>query len=67
MRAAWLRTSQQQEMRTSFRAGDPEPIRTCLLWEVDANCTARESLTDRWDHSDELTAKTPELLMTLGK
>ena len=27
----------------NFRAGDPEPIRTCLLCEVDTNCTARES------------------------
>lgn len=36
----------------NFRAGNMEPARTCLLCEVDTNCTARESLT-----SDELTEK----------
>ena len=51
----------------NFRAGDLEPIRTCLLCEVDTNCTARESLTDHWDLSDELTEKTLKLLITLGK
>ena len=51
----------------NFRAGDLEPIRTCLLCEVDTNCTARESLTDHWDLSGELTEKTLKLLMTLGK
>ena len=42
----------------NLSAGVPEPMRTCLLCEVDANRTTRESLTDRWGHSDELTAKT---------
>lgn len=51
----------------NFRAGDLEPIRTCLLCEVDTNCTAGESLTGHWDLSDELTGKTLKLLMTLGK
>lgn len=51
----------------NLRAGDLEPIRICLLCEVDANCTARESLTDCGGHSDELTAKTRELQMTLGR
>lgn len=48
----------------NFREGELESVRTCLLCEVDTNCTSRESLTDHWDLGDELTEKTQKLLMT---
>lgn len=48
----------------NFREGELESVRTCLLCEVDTNCTSRESLTDHRDLGDELTEKTQKLLMT---